>query len=453
MLPIAVSSLRFRTGGFAASFLTMLLGATIVMAFASMLDTSTGANVDDDSAETLITMATVVGAWGTLIVGFAVSSTLSQTVRQRGREIALLKSVGATPRQLRRLIAGEAALLAVVAAAVAVAPAMLAGYLLLELLRDGGQVAEGVNYGFGLFAMGIGFAVTFAASTAGALIAARRISRLSATEALADAAAGRAGAPWKRRLPAALFLISGVSNAVVTATVFHGKGVDAMQTGGQASIFVAIGLALLAPDLVPAITRRVAGRLEPLAGASGYLAGLNVRERGREMAGMLAPIVLFTGIATGTLYMQSIENGAGPAPAAEITAAEARNIEALNFVVVGMIALFAAVMLVNTLVAATLHRRREFGQQRLAGLTPGEVLRAVALEAVALVATGVLLGSLASLFTVVPYSIARTGSLVPDATVAIYLGIVAAAVALTLASSLGAARRALRAPAVEAVAV
>jgi putative ABC transport system permease protein len=69
-----------------------------------------------------------------------------------------------------------------------------------------------------------------------------------------------------------------------------------------------------------------------------------------------------------------------------------------------------------------------------------------------LVSTGVLCGSIAWIFTVVPYSVARTDSILPDATILTYLGIVAAAAILTPASSLGAARRALRTPTVEAAA-
>ena len=61
-------------------------------------------------------------------------------------------------------------------------------------------------------------------------------------------------------------------------------------------------------------------------------------------------------------------------------------------------------------------------------------------------------GTVASLFTTVPYSIARTDSILPDSTITIYLAIVAAAAILTLTASLGAARRVIRTSAVEVVA-
>jgi putative ABC transport system permease protein len=150
--------------------------------------------------------------------------------------------------------------------------------------------------------------------------------------------------------------------------------------------------------------------------------------------------------------MQNIENAAPAVANTSITATDAKNIETLNYVVVGMIAVYAAIMLVNTLVATTTYRRQEFGQLRLAGATPPQLLRMVSLESIVLVATGVLFGTIAAFFTVVPYSIARTDSILPRTGIPIYPAVVGAAAILTLGTILGAARRAIRTPATEAVA-
>ena len=52
-----------------------------------------------------------------------------------------------------------------------------------------------------------------------------------------------------------------------------------------------------------------------------------------------------------------------------------KSVQMLNYVVVGMIALFVAIMLVNTLLAATTYRRGEFARQRLAGAAAGSGAR------------------------------------------------------------------------------
>jgi predicted lysophospholipase L1 biosynthesis ABC-type transport system permease subunit len=450
MLALAFRTLRARASGFTASVVATFLGATILMAFASLLDTRAGGGLDSTSRNTLLIVAVVVGGWGLLIVAFGIASTLTLSARQRVHEIALLKSIGATPEQVGRLVVGEAALVAVTAALAAVVPAILTGRLLLELLQGTGQVAETATYHFGAIAVAMGLGITFLAATIAAVVAARRAAGMRPAESLLAASIDDPPLSKARIVVAGVFFFAALNTAITTVVIFHGDGIDAMQTAGQGSICAAIGFALLAPLLVSRIATRLIARMER-TGASGHLAALNMRQRTQQMANALMPIILFTGIALGTLYMQSIENAA-PAGTSGETVAGAKNVETLNFVIVGMIAVFAAIMLVNTLVAATAHRRREFAQLRLAGATPAQVRRMVTLESVVLLATGVVFGSVAALFTVVPYNIARTDSVLPGGAT-IYIGVVASAAILTLAAGGGATRRALRAPAVGAVTV
>ena len=451
VLGLALRSLRYRTSGFAASFIAMFLGATILMSFASLVDTAGGPGVDTVTADSLTLMAIVVGGWGMIIVGFAVMSTLSLLVSQRNKEMALLKSIGATPGQVTRLIVGETAVVAVVAAGIAIVPTVFSGRLLVSILKETGQATPDLVHRFGPFAVGIGLGITFVAATAGAAVTARRVSRVGARDAMLAAAIDTPRLSKKRIAAGLVLLALGTNCGVVTATVLSDTdNIEVMAVAGQAVILSAIGFAVLAPALARAAIAVLAAPLRLVTGVSGYLTVLNVRQRGQQVAGALVPIILFTGIATGTLYLQSIENSA-VAASGLVKNADHRNVETLNFVVVSMIAVFAAIMLINTLVAATIHRRREFGQHRLVGSTPPQVLGMVSVEGAVLSVTGVLFGSIAAVIAIVPYSMARTGKVLPDTTIGLYLGIVAAATMLTFAASLGAAGRAIRTPAIQAV--
>jgi putative ABC transport system permease protein len=449
-LALAVAGLRHRAATFAATFTILLLGSTLVMGFGSMLDTAGDPAVTSRDDESLVNMGTIVGGWGAVIVLFAVASTLTLAVRQRDAEMGLLRSVGATPRQVRRMVVGEAAVLGLAAAACAVVPALLVGRLLVDLLHDTGQLGVGVDHRFGVVALGQGLAVAVGASVLAAHLAARRAGRMRAREALLAATLERPGLTRVRRTAAALLLAGGLACAVVTATVFDGRGTDAMQTAAQASILTSIGLALLAPAIVGGVTAGLDGVLRR-RGAAGFLANQHARHRRQELARALMPVIVFVGVGTGCFVMQDIENAAVAASGAARTT-EQQNVETLNTVVVGMVAAFAAITLVTTLSAATAYRRGEFGRQRLAGATPAQVLEALRLEAVLILVPGVVCGSLAASATVVPFSLARSDGAVPASSWAVWAGIVAAAVALTLVTTLGSARRALRAPAVEAVA-
>ncbi|HVX45557.1 MAG TPA: FtsX-like permease family protein [Mycobacteriales bacterium] len=451
MFDLALRSVRMRSSAFLASFIGMFLGAVILMSFGSLLDTRAAGGMSADDKETLAIMAMVVGGIGAVIVVFTVASTLMLAVRQRASEMALLKSVGATPAQLGRMIVGEAAIVAVGAAALAIPVSVLSGWGLLKMLASTGRVSGGITYHFGESALVVGVGITVLASTIAAAFTARRTARMRVTESLLDAAIDNPRPSRKRIVAGAVFLIGGLNCAVLTATIFNGGSLGTTQSvAGEASVLSSIGFALLAPTLIRRVTYGFAVALQRFTGVGGYLTVQNVRQRSQQMSGALMPIIVLTGLAIGVLYVQSIENSLVAAKG--VATADDKGTETLNYVVVGMICAFAAIALINSLIAATTYRRREFGQQRLVGSTPAQVLGMVGVEGVALILTGILFGSIAGLLTVIPYNIARTDSIIPNSTAGIYVGILASVVVLTLASSIGAARRTIRTPAVEAVA-
>ncbi|MGB8943759.1 MAG: FtsX-like permease family protein, partial [Streptomyces sp.] len=164
MFTLALRSVRQRPGRFIATLLCAFLGAAIIMTFNSLHDTAGARGVDDVSADTLTTAASVVGGYGALLVFFAIASTLTVNVRQRGEEISLLRSTGATPAQIKRMVVGEAVTVALVGALLAVGPGMLGGRELLSMFKDGGQVADGVDFSFGPIALMSGIGITLLAS-------------------------------------------------------------------------------------------------------------------------------------------------------------------------------------------------------------------------------------------------------------------------------------------------
>ncbi|MQY13832.1 hypothetical protein SRB5_39880 [Streptomyces sp. RB5] len=434
MFALAMRSVRRRPGRFAATLLASFLGAAIVMTFNSLLDTASAPGVDDVSAESLTTAAAVVGGYGSLVVFFAVASTLTVAVRQRSAEMELLRATGATPAQIRRMVVGEAAAVALAGTLPAIGPAMLGGRLLLGLFQDSGQVAGSVEYAFGEIALTTGVCITLVASVGAALLAVRRAGR----------APGGGGRRRWRTWGGRAALVLGTVLAAATFAMGD-AGPEAMAPPAYGAILLSVGFAVFSPALL----RWVLGVLErPLAGSgSGWLTVQGLRRRAGELTGVLMPLVLFVGISTATLYMQAVENDR----TGVTRTVDDKNLETLNFVVVGIIAVFACVMLVNTLYAATSYRAREFGGQRLAGATPGQVLRTVGLESALLTVTGVLFGSLAALAGVIPFTVARGDGVLPPLGPGVWLAVCGVAAAATLGTSLGTARRVLRTPAVRAV--
>src|ERR1700680_278372 len=250
MLALALATLRYRTSGFAASLVAVFLGATIVMGFAALLDTALG--VTGESRKTLITIASVIGGWGLILVVFAVASTLTLSVRQRSAEMALLKNVGATPAQISWMIVGETILVTLAGTALAILPAALAGRLLLTVLASTHQVGAGVAYRFGPATLSVGLGITLAAATIAAILAAARITRMRAVESVVTASADRMPMGMAQIVLAGLLIAGGLGLGILTAAS-HGKGYKTMQTAGPACVLAAIGLALLGPVLIRGI--------------------------------------------------------------------------------------------------------------------------------------------------------------------------------------------------------
>ena len=438
MTGLALRSLRHRASASAATFLTVLLGALLIGSFAGVATAADGP-VSDTDAGTLVVLGAVVGAWGALIVLFSVVSTIGITVRQRQTEIGLLRTVGATPRQARRLVRAEVLVVAGVAATLGAAISTVTGRGLLALLR-GPMVADDVPYQGGALAPVATVVLLVLTSTLAAGVAGRRATRRPASLVVADAEEG-GRLPWWR-VGAGLMLIAyGIAGAVVTVTVTRHSDdpYAAMQTSGSAAILVGVGLAVVAPVLLRWGTPLV----RPLLGsdAPAHLAALHTRRRSHLLAGVLGPTIVLVAAAVSVLMIAGID--ARTLDASAVPEADAEAITLLNYVVTGMLVLFAAIMVVNAFAAVLSGRRVELERLRLVGATPAQVQGTVVREAVVVAVLGAGLGLLASLVTVLPFALARDEGLVPDGQLWLPPVVLIAATLLTLASARAGLRRAL----------
>lgn len=126
----------------------------------------------------------------------------------------------------------------------------------------------------------------------------------------------------------------------------------------------------------------------------------------------------------------------------------------VNYLLVALVAGYTMISVANTLIVATAGRRRELGMQRLIGATRQQALQMLGVEAGMITIIGVILGTIASIVTLLPFSAVVLGRPVPSGSIFIYIGVVAGAAALTFAATLLPGRRAMFSrPAEAAVAV
>jgi putative ABC transport system permease protein len=99
-----------------------------------------------EGTDDLIPLAAAFGSLAALAMVFVVAGTVGLSIRQRQRQTALLRAVGATPGQLRRMILAETMILAVAATVPACLLAPWFGRRLLEVFVHGGVVSDLVAF-------------------------------------------------------------------------------------------------------------------------------------------------------------------------------------------------------------------------------------------------------------------------------------------------------------------
>ncbi|QHA03356.1 FtsX-like permease family protein [Streptomyces broussonetiae] len=258
------------------------------------------------SKRTVVILAAVFGSSVVLIVMFGVASTLGLSLQQRAREMALLRAVGSTPSQLRRMILTETAVLSVGSVLLALLPGWAIGRMLYGVLTSSGVVSSEIVYHCGWIPMAVGAVVTVLAAAGATRFAGRKAARTEPVAALAEATAGTSWFSVPRLLLALFFLANGIGLAIATTTMEDSPTLAS--TAGPASVLFCIGLALLAPGITKAMVAVLRLPVRAFSGLSGQLALRNAATANVRMAGAVAPIVLLIGIATGTLYMQSTED-------------------------------------------------------------------------------------------------------------------------------------------------
>ncbi len=255
--------------------------------------------------EALISIAGSFGGIAVMTMMFVVASTLALSAQHREREFALLRGIGTTPGQVRRMILGEGLLVALPAVAIGIFPGMLLGRFLFDQLAEHGVASPVISFYQGMipFAAGAGAAVL--AVIGAALIAARKSAKIKPVQALMESSLQRKWFSWVRLIAGLLFLGGGLALMIVTATVMVGPLAGA--TAGPSVLCWAIGVALLGPFWTKAVLLLWRWPVQALSRVNGRLAIRNVSVRSVAMSAAVMPVMLAVGISTANLYMQTTQ--------------------------------------------------------------------------------------------------------------------------------------------------
>ncbi|MFF3542318.1 FtsX-like permease family protein [Streptomyces platensis] len=423
---LVLGSLRTRLWQYAGVLVVVVMSSALVTTLTTVLDRVHQVSAGGGAENAAGSLLGLVGGTSGLTAWLLVVNTMSLVVQQRRREIGALRTLGATARQLRLEIVGEALVISLAGAA---AGAGL-GPALAWLIRNG-VLAPGPTGGLSLPGFSAGVLCTTGIAVLAAWAATNGPLRISPIAALREAEVERRAMPTGRAVGSLILL--GLAWASWDRYGHRSGPHEAINGTMALCLLLILSAWLLLPLLVRplAALSAVPGRL--LSRCSGTLAAANSAAATRRVAAMTGPVLIAAGLSAILLCGSSVSHQTdsrptvmpvptrtiaptAPEPAKKHARTEtpqqqaaagkrqARNAVGLRILMLPLIT-FSAIGILNTLLLATRRRRQEFAVLRLIGSTRAQLLRMLCWESAA-----VALGGLSTAAAVVALSLTGLAS-------------------------------------------
>ncbi|WP_185994412.1 FtsX-like permease family protein [Nocardioides campestrisoli] len=305
MLSLARQSARASWRGYLGAFVALALGVALLSLSTTLVGATDATARQEGLTEAqrgqldgLASMFGIMAAVSMFMAVFVVGSTFGFVVAARQRELGLLRLIGATPRQVRRLLLGESVVVAAVATVVGGLLGLLAVPVAFGLVRAIGVTDLHLQAPSPWIAWAVAAPSGMAVALLGARRSARRASRTSPTSALREAAV----VPTRPSL-----------GALVVAVTCFGTVLIPFLLASELPPLFALIASILLPEVAvvgilaigPALVPRLAALLaRPFAGrdVGARMARDELRAAARTTSAVAAPIVAISAIA-GSLML------------------------------------------------------------------------------------------------------------------------------------------------------
>ncbi|NGO45613.1 ABC transporter permease [Streptomyces ureilyticus] len=256
--------------------------------------------------DTLFGIGGSFGGIAAIVAVFTAAGTVALSVGQRAREFALLRAVGATPRQIRRAVASEALLVAPLAGILGCLPGIGLAHWWFGQLQDRGAIPEAVELHVSALPLLAAVVIGLLTALGAGWTAGRRPAKTKPGQALTEASV-------ERLRPGVIRTVLGIAALVgggfLTGLSASSAGDDAAGAALGVVMSFMLAVALLGP-LLARLCARLLGFPLRGAGPAGELAAANSRTNARRLASAITPIVLAMAFASTLVFMHTSENHA-----------------------------------------------------------------------------------------------------------------------------------------------
>ncbi|HLI02040.1 MAG TPA: FtsX-like permease family protein [Acidimicrobiales bacterium] len=265
---------------------------------------------DADEGSTLTQVAVSAGTDLSLIALFVVAGAVALSVAQRSRTIALLRAVGATPGQVRRMLALELGVTGMVAGLVGYFPGVWVTDRMLRGMAAHQLVPPGTRAPVSWLSLVIVVAAGVVVAELSGYVASRRAGRLAPSAAMAEAVGDRRWPGATRTVGGAVCLAGGLT-AVGLVWLQRMSATQQLSDTLLALLAFLASLALLGPLLVAAAEWLLRRPLRALSPVAGRLALAEVRVRPRRMASAVMAVGLAVAFGGAIYSLDGTQTHAG----------------------------------------------------------------------------------------------------------------------------------------------
>ncbi|WP_114423440.1 FtsX-like permease family protein [Nocardioides houyundeii] len=292
MWSLARSGTRAHLAAMTGTFIVLALAGALVAGTGVLFESGLRTSGDAGEGGLLVALASSFAGTTLVLVVLVVAATVSLALRQRQRDFALLRAVGATRAQVRRLVGLEVVLVGLVAVPAGAVPGLFGVRLLTPLLADAQMVPAGFTMTRSPLPVLAAVAFLLPVSLLAARLATRETLRTPPTTAVRQSVVEPDSIGPVRRTSALALAVCGLVAAFSPLVVPGTIGSAAAAT----SAFLLVAAAALAGPLLVAwvlgATHRVPG------GPATTLALANTRGFSRRLTTAVVPLALVLAVGT-----------------------------------------------------------------------------------------------------------------------------------------------------------
>jgi putative ABC transport system permease protein len=252
-----------------------------------------------DARSLVVETAASFGGTMVLIVVFVVASTLALSVRQRRRELALLRAIGATPRQIHWMINAEMTLVSFTGALVGAIPGVILAFVMRGVFVLAGAMPSDFQMRVGVLPILAALVLCMISARLSGWLVARRVAKVSPVEALGDAAIEPKRLGRVRLIIGALLIPLGL---LLTLGNVASPGDSAADTAASAVLLFVVALGCLGPLLLYGSLALFGRLVNRRSTASGFLAQANARSNWRRLSAATTPLAMGVTLAAVQVF-------------------------------------------------------------------------------------------------------------------------------------------------------